>query len=1150
MYNSVKPYLKATGRLNRLAVAAHLAFCLSCSGEDLPIGNFGSTNFGDWMAAGTAFNLGPASDGLLPKLEIENARDNRVASSEMEGDRPTGTLTSPEFEITRKYISFLISGGNYEHDTCLNLLINGKVVKSATGWRSDRLAPASWEVSRFLGQKAQLQIVDQASGDWGHINVDQMVQTDKPERLPVVTEPLYQESLRPQFHFTARQWTMDRLNPGPKEEGWLNDLNGLIYYDGEYHLFAQRWWKCWLHAVSRDLVHWQELEPAFWEEQSESGDQSGTCVVDYNNTSGLSPNKETPPMVAFWSRNDNRTHCICYTLDHGRTWKRYEKNPIMIFPERDPKVFWYAPGNHWVMMLYGNSQYHIFTSTNLLNWKDEQKPIPDSFECPDFFELALDGNPGNKKWVLIQGNGKYSVGTFSGTEFKEETARYACDVGPNFYATQTWGNTETGDGRRIQAAWMRSPSFPEMPFNQQVTFPCELTLRSTPNGPRIFRQPIREIALLHMREDKWTNRTLNANQVLPLEPSGQLFHIQAEINISAGAKLTFNIRGIPLVLTSKSIESGTRPVPVADQVKTVDILVDRASIEAFVNQGEISSTRFVLPKENGMSVKAEGGPVTIESLAVHPLESAWTSGTSKPRIVNIYNFVRNSDYRVPNSEEVLYETTRQQIQLIKPTHLPATWALQYDALINPRYQKLFKEQLGSNDEIAAWWEIPQPLAEKAGIKWRGRHEWDSTANIGFAPGYTPAERCRLVDVYMADFKAIFGYYPLTVGSWYIDEVTLAYMAEHYGIVASCNCKDQVGTDGYTLWGGYWNQAYYPSRRNAYMPAQTRAAQLEVPIFRMLGSDPIYQYGNSPGMFTLEPVYPRAGGSADWVGWFMKNLIQQPALAFGYTQAGQENSFGWAAMEKGLILQVALLAQQAEAGEIQVRTLAQAGQWFREHYSLTPATAVICLDDWKHENRKTVWYDSRFYRLNVLWENGAFFIRDLHRFDENVASATHDTALTTTFLAYGTLPVMDGALWSGTEKAGIWPVLLSADGGKSSMLPEGPPVVKELNLTDLSIRQPLRSGGSFSMVCNETNVTFTGVDGQGQPLRWAWELVGGARQKSAVQSITRDSISYHYDGVDYQLRLSPDGGSCEPLASGAVRLNSNRAGNLVLVLGGF
>ena len=518
-----------------------------------------------------------------------------------------------------------------------------------------------------------------------------------------------------------------------------------------------------------------------------------------------------------------------------------------------------------------------------------------------------------------------------------------------------------------------------------------------------------------------------------------------------------------------------------------------------------------------------------------------------PRIVNIYNFVRNSDSRLPDSEEVLYETTRQQIQLIKQAGLPATWAMQYDALINPRYQKLFKEQLPANNEIAAWWEIPRPLAEKAGLKWRGRFDWDWAANVGFSPGYTPAERRKLVDVYMADFKAIFGYYPRTVGSWFIDEVTLGYLAERYGIVASCNCKDQVGTDGYTLWGGYWNQAYYPSRLNAYMPAQTRAAQINVPIFRMLGSDPIYQHGTTPGMFTLEPVYPKAGGSATWVGWFMNNLVHQPALAFGYTQAGQENSFGWEAMKTGLTLQVALLAKQAKAGEVRVETLAKSGQWFRRHFSLTPPTAVVCLDDWKQQNRKTVWYDSRFYRLNVLWENGAFFIRDLHRFDENVVSVTHQTALTNTFLEYGTLPVMDGARWSGTEKAGIWPVLISPNGGASPMAPAGPPVVKELNATDLSISQPVCGGGVFSIVCGETKVTFTGMDDRGQPLRWAWNLVGGAQQKAAVQAVTPNGITYHFAGMDYRIKLSPHEGSCEQLGDGSIRLNPNSSGTLVLNL---
>ena len=138
----------------------------------------------------------------------------------------------------------------------------------------------------------------------------------------------------------------------------------------------------------------------------------------------------------------------------------------MIMPERDPQVFWYAPGKHWVMMLYGNKTYQIFTCKNLLEWNDENHPIPESYECPDFFELPIDGDANHKKWGLIQGNGNYSIGTFNGTEFTEETRRRPCDVGPRFTPPKAGTGTEKLDGRRIQTAWMRQRQFPDMPFNR------------------------------------------------------------------------------------------------------------------------------------------------------------------------------------------------------------------------------------------------------------------------------------------------------------------------------------------------------------------------------------------------------------------------------------------------------------------------------------------------------------------------------------------------------------------------------------------------------------------------------------------------------------------------------------------------------------
>ena len=606
-----------------LAIAADPA----AKPADIILGDFESAAFDGWIATGTAFGDGPTQADLFKKLEIDNADGHGVASSERDGDGPTGTLTSGQFKIDRKYISFRIGGGDYERDTCVDLMIDGKIVRSATGARSDRMMPTTWDVSAFAGQVAQVQLIDRATGDWGHVNVDHIIMTDQPEWPALPAEPLYRESLRPQFHFTARQWTMNRLNPGQRQEGWVNDLNGLIYYDGEYHLFAQRWAKCWLHAVSRDLVHWTELQPAFWEEHDGSGVQSGTCVIDYENTSGLSPDKKNPPMVAFWSRFDNASQCLSYSLDHGRTWTRYEKNPLFVFPERDPKVFWYAPAKHWVMMMYGNDAYHIFTSKNLLEWKDEKQSIPKSFECPDFFELPIDGDATNKKWVLIQGNGNYSIGTFDGTAFKEDTERLPCDIG-DFYATQSWANTDTGDGRRIQTAWMRGSDFPDMPFSQQISFPCELTLHDTPDGLRIYRKPIKEIETVHAGHQSWVDRVLNAKQSLPLAAEGKQFHLKANLSLPDDGKMVLSVRGVPITFTAKGVTIAGRSGSVRDRVSGIEVLVDTASIEVFLNDGEVSITQFVLPKENGLSLKGENGSVAIRSIDLFPLRSAWPTDTT------------------------------------------------------------------------------------------------------------------------------------------------------------------------------------------------------------------------------------------------------------------------------------------------------------------------------------------------------------------------------------------------------------------------------------------------------------------------------------------------------------------------------------------
>ncbi|WP_197527750.1 hypothetical protein [Posidoniimonas polymericola] len=528
-------------------------------------------------------------------------------------------------------------------------------------------------------------------------------------------------------------------------------------------------------------------------------------------------------------------------------------------------------------------------------------------------------------------------------------------------------------------------------------------------------------------------------------------------------------------------------------------------------------------------------------------DAAAETPSPAPRIVTIYNFIRNEDYRLRDSEEVLLGATRRQVELFGKHELPVTWALQYDALINPKYQQLLKQHAGPNDEIAAWWELPRPLIEAAGIAWRGDHDWVSTANIAFSPGYTPAERRKIADAYMAKFKEVFGYYPRSVGAWYIDEVTLAYLSEEYGIVASCNCKDQIGTDGYTLWGGYWNQAYYPSRLNAYMPAQHAGAQINVPVFRMLGSDPIYQYGRAPSITSLEPVYSHAGGSAKWVDWFLDALTTGPPLAFAYTQAGQENSFGWDAMGSGLEMQAERIAGLARSGKIRVETLAESGEWFRERFPVTPPTAFVCLDDWREEGRRSAWFNSRFYRVNLYWDRDRLSIRDLHLFDETRASTVHDKRLLENTLTCATLPIVEGRppLAKNADPAGALPVAIDPAGAATPLLVDGPPAVTQRGDTRLAVEQRLAVGGTLKITCSEDRLVLIASGKSDQPRSWALDIVG---QEQTPAEVTSSVIGFHSPSGNYRLELEPGSGTFERRADGGVRVLAGKEGQISLLLG--
>ncbi len=485
-----------------------------------------------------------------------------------------------------------------------------------------------------------------------------------------------------------------------------------------------------------------------------------------------------------------------------------------------------------------------------------------------------------------------------------------------------------------------------------------------------------------------------------------------------------------------------------------------------------------------------------------------------PRIVNIINFIRYTEPRsdVP-LEQVLYETVLSQAQDLRSKGLIGTYLLQYDALIDTSYQALMKEELARGCEVGAWWEITQPHVEDAGYTWRGRFPWDWYANVGFSVGYTQAEREHLVDVYMAKFKEIFGFYPASVGSWFIEAGTLAYLYDKYGIVASCNCRDQVGTDGYTLWGGYWNGAYYPSRENAYMPAQTGEGAIGVPVFRMLGSDPLDQYEAGVGgavqwVATMEPASGTYGDRPEWIDWFFDMFTEDPHLGFNYVQIGQENSFTWSRIEGGFLYETACLAKLLDEGKVRVETLAETGRWFKEKYPVTPPTSVAVTSDHSDRGRRTLWYNCRYYRANLLWEGSSLKFRDLHMFDETLRSPYLDTPDTLPAFRYETLPIVDGCLWSTADCMAGMHLSAPAFAG-------GDPVFSSLDGNQI-VEWPSADGeGRFVLTLAEKGISIAAEGNVGE---WSLELSVNPGTELPFTEIGGKRINAHYLGKDYGLTL--------------------------------
>ena len=472
------------------------------------------------------------------------------------------------------------------------------------------------------------------------------------------------ETFRPVYHHTPAY-------------GWMNDPNGMFYKDGVYHLFFQYnpygsvWGNMhWGHSTSSDLIHWNfegvSIVPEAW-----GAIFSGSCVVDKDNTAGFGKGA----VVAFYTSakstpwGDIQSQSMAYSLDNGKTFIKYEHNPILTSTERDfrdPKVFWYAPGKHWVMMLAVGQEMQIYSSGNLKEWKKEssfgamQGAHGGVWECPDLVEVAVEGSK-EKKWVLIcnlnpggpfgGSAAQYFVGSFDGKKFVNESPTQTkwLDWGKDNYATVTWSNAPAG--RCIALGWMSNWQYannvPTTQYRSANTLARDLTLYRAGGELYLKSKPSPEIKKARAEEKKISTFEVKGNYEVAslLADNKGAYEIEMTIENKGTSKIDFSLmneKGEKVAMyydvvrkqfvmdrSASGIVGFSRdfpavtvaPVRNTDQIH-LRLFIDRSSVEAFGEEGEYVMTNLVFPAEpyNRMVFSSDKGSYIVKSMIVYRLQ--------------------------------------------------------------------------------------------------------------------------------------------------------------------------------------------------------------------------------------------------------------------------------------------------------------------------------------------------------------------------------------------------------------------------------------------------------------------------------------------------------------------------------------------------
>ena len=360
---------------------------------------------------------------------------------------------------------------------------------------------------------------------------------------------------------------------------------------------------------------------------------SGSAVVDWKNTAGFQTGDEKALVCIFTAAGKPFTQGLAFSNDRGRTWTKYAQNPVLphiIGENRDPKVIWYAPQGKWVMALYlDKNDFALFDSRDLKQWeKLSDVTIPGSSECPEFFEIALDGNPENSRWVFYGGNGLYLIGKFDGRTFTPESGPHELHHGNCWYASQTFNDIPPADGRRLLIPWGQI-ALPGMPFNQMMGLPVELTLKTTEEGPRLLANPVMEIASLSVKTHTLKPQALKPGENPLAGIQGELLDLVAELEVGDAAEVAFSLRGVPLTYDIRkqelACEGNHAALPAINGRIRLRVLVDRASVDIFGNAGRLYMPMgMIVPPENrSLEIQAKGGSARILALEVRELKSAW-----------------------------------------------------------------------------------------------------------------------------------------------------------------------------------------------------------------------------------------------------------------------------------------------------------------------------------------------------------------------------------------------------------------------------------------------------------------------------------------------------------------------------------------------